>query len=265
MILIPVSTKANYIRLRNIIIFVYVFHTENNAKIGDQQYEGFSLCGMAPTSIPIGLQTRKSTETKMHLWLHTYRKQWKTGSYTWAKDRPPIPHFMASVVWGSEVSKVRSLTELCVLRVSVETYVASKGWLQCKICQHFRRMQRIYGFAPGCVACGGSHFSGGCSTPREQPKCCGCMRNDTAKYWGCIKRNEVKAALANQAPEHGRKSGATGYLDASKAQRARPFAEHMDLGERWNRRPRRALSRQLPLYPQTKSLPSACNAGARVA
>jgi len=32
--------KANYIRLRNIILLVYVFHAENNAKIGDQQYQG---------------------------------------------------------------------------------------------------------------------------------------------------------------------------------------------------------------------------------
>jgi hypothetical protein len=41
------------------------------------------------------------------------------------------------VARGLEVSKVRSLTELCVLRVSVESYVAPKGPLQCKRCQRF--------------------------------------------------------------------------------------------------------------------------------
>jgi hypothetical protein len=35
-----------------------------------------------------------------------------------AKDRPPIPHFIISVARGPEVSKVRSLSELCGLRVS---------------------------------------------------------------------------------------------------------------------------------------------------
>ena len=49
-----------------------------------------------------------------------------------AKDRPLTPHFIISVTCGPEVSRVRSLTELCCLRVSVESYVAPKGRLQCK-------------------------------------------------------------------------------------------------------------------------------------
>jgi len=32
-----------------------------------------------------------------------------------AKDRPPTPHFIVSVARGTEVSKVRSLTEICGL------------------------------------------------------------------------------------------------------------------------------------------------------
>jgi hypothetical protein len=86
-----------------------------------------------------------------------------------AKDGPPAPHFV-SVARGPEVSKVRALTELCGLRVSVEMHVAPKGPLQCKRCQRFRHTQRNCGYAPRCVACGGSHLSGGCSTPREQPQ-----------------------------------------------------------------------------------------------
>jgi len=56
-------------------------------------------------------------------------------------DRPPTPHFIVSVARGPEVSKLRSLTELCGLRVSVESYVAPKGPLQCKRCQRFGQSQ----------------------------------------------------------------------------------------------------------------------------
>ena len=132
------------------------------------------------------------------------------------------------------MSKVRSLTELCGLRVSVETYVAPKGPLQCKRCQRFGHTQRNCGYAPRCVACGGPHLSGGCSTPREQPQCCSCGGNHTANYRGCIKWKEAKAALAKQAPEQARKSAATGHPAAPKAQRDGPSAEQMDLGEGWN-------------------------------
>ena len=43
-----------------------------------------------------------------------------------AKDRPPTPQFIISVARGPDVPKVRSLKELCSLRVSVESYVAPK-------------------------------------------------------------------------------------------------------------------------------------------
>ena len=49
-----------------------------------------------------------------------------------SKDRPPTCHFIVLVARGPEVSKVQSLTELCSFRVSVESYVAPKGPLQCK-------------------------------------------------------------------------------------------------------------------------------------
>ena len=55
-----------------------------------------------------------------------------------SKDRPPRPHFIVSVARGPEVSKMRSLTELCGLRVSVETYVAPKGQLEIKRCRALR-------------------------------------------------------------------------------------------------------------------------------
>ena len=69
---------------------------------------------------------------------------------------------------------MRSLTEICGLRISVESYVAPKAPLQCQRCQCFGHKQRNCGYTPRRFSCGGSHFSGGCSTPREQPQCCGC-------------------------------------------------------------------------------------------
>jgi hypothetical protein len=59
-----------------------------------------------------------------------------------AKARPLTPHFIVSIARGPEVAKVRFLTELCGLRISVETYVAPKGPMQCKRCQRFGHTQR---------------------------------------------------------------------------------------------------------------------------
>jgi hypothetical protein len=50
------------------------------------------------------------------------------------KDRPLTPHFILSVARGPDVANVRSLTDLCSLRVKVETYNAP---MQCKRCQRF--------------------------------------------------------------------------------------------------------------------------------
>jgi hypothetical protein len=82
------------------------------------------------------------------------------------KNRPPTAHFIISVARGPEVSRVRSVTELCGLRVTVETYVAPKGPLQCKRCQPFGHTQRNCGHVPRCVACGGSHLPGERPVPR---------------------------------------------------------------------------------------------------
>jgi hypothetical protein len=67
------------------------------------------------------------------------------------KDCPLTPHFILSVARGPDVAKVRSLTDLCGLRVKVETHNAPKGPLQCKLCQRFGHTQRNCGYAPRCV------------------------------------------------------------------------------------------------------------------
>jgi hypothetical protein len=148
-----------------------------------------------------------------------------------AKDRPLTPLLIVSVARGPEVSKVRSITQLSGLRVSVESFVATKGPLQCKRCQRFGHTQHNCAYAPRCAACGGSHLSEGCSTAREQPHCCGCGGNHTASYRGCVKWKEAKAALAKRAPEGVRKSAATSRSAATKAHRAGPSSEQTDLGE----------------------------------
>jgi hypothetical protein len=61
------------------------------------------------------------------------------------KDRALTSHFTESVARGPEVAKVRSVTELCGLRLQVQTYMAPKGALQCKRCQRFGHTQRNCG------------------------------------------------------------------------------------------------------------------------
>ena len=167
------------------------------------------------------------------------------------KDGPPTPQFIVSAARGPEVLKVRSLMTFWGFRVSFESYVAPKGPLQCKRCQRFGHTQRNCGYASRCVACMGSHVSGGCCTPQEQPECCACRRNHTANYWGCIKWKEAKAALAKQAPERGRKSAATGQPAASKSQSVGTSAELMDLGDGLNHVVGRGISsKPPPQHPQ---------------
>jgi len=103
------------------------------------------------------------------------------------KDCPPKRQFFVSVARGSEVSRMRSITELCSLRVSVESNLSPKGPMQCKLCQLFGHTQRNCGNEPRCAAYGGSKLSGGCSTPREQHQCCGCGGNHTENYRICVK------------------------------------------------------------------------------
>jgi hypothetical protein len=151
------------------------------------------------------------------------------------KDRPLTPHFIGSVARGPDVAKVRSLTDLCGLRVKVETFNAPKGPLQCKRCQHLGHTQSNCGYAPRCVACGDAHPSGKCVTPKQQLKCCSCGGNHTANYRGCSKWKEAKAAAAKRAQgERGRKDGISTRLPAPKSAPAKPSPEQEKLGHDWN-------------------------------
>jgi hypothetical protein len=106
------------------------------------------------------------------------------------------------------VAKERSLTDLCRLRVKVETYNAPKGPLQCKLCQRFGHTQL---------------------------KCCSYGGNHTANYRGCSKWKEAKDAAAKLAQrERSRKDGVSTRLPAPKSAPVKASPEQENLGSGWN-------------------------------
>jgi hypothetical protein len=77
------------------------------------------------------------------------------------QEEPSHLRFIVSVAGGPEVSKVRSLTELCGLRVSVESYVAPKDRLQCKRCQRSYTRRVTAATCPGASRVGALNSPGG--------------------------------------------------------------------------------------------------------
>jgi hypothetical protein len=139
---------------------------------------------------------------------------------------PLTPHFIMSVARVPDVAKVRSLRDLCGMRVKVETYNAARRCLQSKICQRFGHNQRNCGYGPRCVDCGDAHPSGKCVAPKQQFKCCCCEGNQTANYRGCSKCKEEKAATAKRAQgNRGRKDGVSTRLPAPKSAPDKPSSE----------------------------------------
>lgn len=71
--------------------------------------------------------------------------------------------------------------------------------------------------------------------PKEQLKCFGCWENHTAKYRGCAKWKEARAALGKRSPAKALQSGsAAGHPAATNASRTAPSAEQQSLGSGWN-------------------------------
>ena len=83
------------------------------------------------------------------------------------------------------------MTELCGLRVSVETYITLKGPLQCKHCQQCDTVVTHAG-----VLLLVRLTSQGSALPHSSI----CEGNLTANYQGCVKWKEAKAALAKRLP-----------------------------------------------------------------
>ena len=117
-----------------------------------------------------------------------------------AKDRFPTPHFIVTVARGPLVSKVRAITSLCGLRVTVDTYRAPKGPIQCKNCQRFDQKKCNYDYPHWCVACGGPHIlDGKCTVAQEEKWCINCSCNHTENHGGYSKWKESKATNPQQA------------------------------------------------------------------
>ena len=144
---------------------------------------------------------------------------------------PPLYCISGSRAWGVQ----GTLNHRTLRPASVGGVVPGyKGPYAMQALPALGHTQRNCGYAPRCVAYGGSHLSGGCSTPREQPQCCGCVGNHTANYLGCAKCKEAKAAIAKQAPQRDPRNAATGHPATPKAQQAGPSAEQLALGEGWS-------------------------------
>jgi hypothetical protein len=134
---------------------------------------------------------------------------------------------------GPEVSKVCSITQLCGLRVTVESYPAPKGTLQCKLCKRLDTRSATADTRPDASRVG-APTSPIMSCPRGQPLCCSCGGNSTANYRASLKWKEVKAAIAKRVPVLGSKNTATSNTAALNAMQAGPSAVQLDLGEGWS-------------------------------
>jgi hypothetical protein len=125
---------------------------------------------------------------------------------------------------------VRSLSELCGLRVSVETYVGTERSCAVQTFPALRPHTAKLGLCTPVHCPRDTHLSGECSTPNEQLKCCSCGGNHTANYRGCSKWKEAKAAHAKQVPnQRSRTSGAAVQPAANRVVTPQPSAEQKSL------------------------------------
>jgi hypothetical protein len=118
---------------------------------------------------------------QVHAVIQLQSRRWEREA---KKDSPLIPHFTVSVAWYHVVVKVRSLTELCSVRVTV---LRPEMALQCKRCQRFGHTQCICCYAFKNIACGDTQPPGKCVTLKQQPKCCSCGGSHIANRRSCSK------------------------------------------------------------------------------
>jgi len=151
-----------------------------------------------------------------------------------AKDRTPNPHFILLLAQGTEVSKVRSLTELCSLRVSVESYETRKDHYNASASSALDTRRETTDMQHNAWHVG-SPTSPVVALPRGNSPCSMATGETTRRTTrGSVKWKEAKAAVAKQAPDRVRMNAATGHTAAPKAQRAGSSAEQIEMGEVWN-------------------------------
>jgi hypothetical protein len=149
------------------------------------------------------------------------RFRWRRRYQDSEKDRLLAPHFIVSVPRGPNVDKVRSLTEICGLRIKVETYNDPKDSLQWKCCQRFfGQTQR------NCIQ--GRGMRRRSPIQNHQLKCCSCGGNHTANYAVAVSGRMQKRPL--QSEHNG--SGAVRMASPCGC----PCPKQLQSGYLWNRR-----------------------------
>jgi hypothetical protein len=142
-------------------------------------------------------------------------------------------HFI--VARGPEVQKVRSLPELCGLRVSVWRTLHQRLPCCASVASGSDTRSPTVGTHPLFVACGEAHLSGECSNSKQQLKSCSCGCNHAGNYRGCSRWKEAKAALAKRGQTKRRQANfGTCRPGAPKSARPGPSVEQESLGPGWN-------------------------------
>ena len=132
--------------------------------------------------------------------------------------------------------------------------MSPKGPLQCKRCQRFGHTQRYCGYAPRCVACGGTHLTCGCPIPREQPQCCGCECNHTTYYRVCVKWIRRRRLLKNKWPIAAERASLQAMLPHRKLSKIVPLPSSWNWAIDGNTSSEEGVSPRPPLHPPTPIL-----------
>ncbi|GFQ82783.1 RNA-directed DNA polymerase from mobile element jockey [Trichonephila clavata] len=97
----------------------------------------------------------------------------------------PMPLFLISLPKNDASRDVYNITELCYMKIIVETINKRHGPAQCFQCQGFFHSSKYCTRNPKCVKCGKPHFSKGCKKTRDtEATCCHCQGNHPANYSG---------------------------------------------------------------------------------
>ncbi|GFQ79193.1 nucleic-acid-binding protein from transposon X-element [Trichonephila clavata] len=100
----------------------------------------------------------------------------------------PMPLFLLSLPKNDANRDVYNITELCCMKIIVETINKKHGPAQCFRCQGFFHSSKFCTRYPKCVKCGKPHFTRDCVKPRDtEATCCHCQGNHPANYSGCPK------------------------------------------------------------------------------
>ncbi|XP_046399411.1 uncharacterized protein LOC124165921 [Ischnura elegans] len=97
-----------------------------------------------------------------------------------------LPLFQVKLSDPNDRARYESITHLCDLGVTFETFKPSPGPPQCKNCQRFGHTHKSCGLATRCVRCGDLHSHRECTVHKPDPAtCANCKQNHPANYRQC--------------------------------------------------------------------------------